>query len=78
MTLRKMFNKTSIVLGAMTLLATTITAVSALSMITSCDKPGYVAITYDDGPYNYTSYLVKLLDSKNIKATFFVNGDNFL
>ncbi|KAI9485876.1 MAG: hypothetical protein EXX96DRAFT_613726 [Benjaminiella poitrasii] len=50
---------------------------SAQPMIQNC-KPGYVALTYDDGPNIYTSALVKLLNEKGVKATFFVNGDNFL
>lgn len=69
------FSKTAIVIGSVALLASSM--VSAQSMIQNC-KPGYVAITYDDGPNVYTSELVKLLDSKGVKATFFVNGDNFL
>lgn len=69
------FSKTAIVIGSVALLASSM--VSAQTMIQNC-KPGYVAITYDDGPNVYTSELVKLLDSKGVKATFFVNGDNFL
>ncbi|KAI8070651.1 uncharacterized protein B0P05DRAFT_550569 [Gilbertella persicaria] len=49
----------------------------ALRVIENC-KPGYVALTYDDGPNIYTSALVDLLKQENVKATFFVNGDNFL
>ncbi|GAN07630.1 chitin deacetylase [Mucor ambiguus] len=47
------------------------------SMIENC-KPNHVAITYDDGPYDFTLALVNLLNSKNVKATFFVNGKNFI
>ncbi|KAI8369455.1 uncharacterized protein BYT42DRAFT_584541 [Radiomyces spectabilis] len=40
-------------------------------------KPGQVALTYDDGPYQYTSALVDLLDKHQIRATFFINSRNF-
>ncbi|CAM0142844.1 hypothetical protein VKS41_002590 [Umbelopsis sp. WA50703] len=43
---------------------------------TQC-KQGHFALTFDDGPYKYTEALVDLLNEKNIKATFFVNGNNF-
>ncbi|CEP18204.1 hypothetical protein [Parasitella parasitica] len=66
---RKIFN-TSIAFG---LLASMVSG----SIIYNC-KPGHVAITYDDGPYDYTSALVDLLDSRQVKATFFVNGKNFI
>jgi len=37
--------------------------------------PYTVALTFDDGPYpGYTEKLIKLLEMKNIKATFFVIG----
>ncbi|KAG2210780.1 hypothetical protein INT46_006850 [Mucor plumbeus] len=67
--IRKTFN-ISIAFG---LLASMVSA----SMIEDC-KPGHVAITFDDGPYDFTSALVDLLDSHNVKATFFVNGKNFI
>jgi peptidoglycan/xylan/chitin deacetylase (PgdA/CDA1 family) len=50
--------------------------VSAAGMITNC-KPGYIALTYDDGPHKYTRNLVSLLNRNKVKATFFVNGHNF-
>lgn len=71
----KIFSKTAIILGSIAILASSM--VSAQAMIQNC-KPGYVAITYDDGPNIYTSELVKLLDTNGVKATFFINGDNFL
>ncbi|KAI7890498.1 uncharacterized protein EV154DRAFT_465519 [Mucor mucedo] len=71
----KVFSKTALLVGSVAILASSL--VSAQSMIQNC-KPGYVAITYDDGPNIYTSELVKLLDSNGVKATFFINGDNFL
>ncbi|KAH7064378.1 hypothetical protein BKA63DRAFT_427426 [Paraphoma chrysanthemicola] len=41
-----------------------------------CTKPGQIAITYDDGPYTYTTDLLNLFSSYNFKATFFVTGIN--
>ena len=45
--------------------------------ITRCNTPGTVAITFDDGPYVYTSELLDLLARYGTKSTFFVNGLNF-
>lgn len=35
-----------------------------------------VALTFDDGPLDYTNDLLDLLAQKNVKATFFVAGNN--
>jgi len=43
-----------------------------------CNQPGVVALTFDDGPNTTTSALLDLLKKEGIKATFFVNGDNFM
>ncbi|KAF8544615.1 hypothetical protein BDD12DRAFT_915328 [Trichophaea hybrida] len=45
-------------------------------IITTCDNPGHVALTFDDGPYIYTDALLDLLASYNFKATFFITGIN--
>ncbi|GAB1320879.1 Carbohydrate Esterase Family 4 [Madurella fahalii] len=45
-------------------------------IIEHCTVPGVVALTFDDGPYIYTSHVLDLLDQYNASATFFVNGDN--
>lgn len=45
-------------------------------MITSCNNPGMVALTFDDGPYIYTTELLDLLAAHEVKATFFITGDN--
>lgn len=37
---------------------------------------GKVAITFDDGPYIYTSELLDLLKRNNVRATFFIVGNN--
>lgn len=46
------------------------------STITRCNNPGYVALTFDDGPYEYTAQLLGLLEEYNVKATFFIAGNN--
>lgn len=38
--------------------------------------PGTLALTYDDGPYQYTNHILDLFRSYNAKATFFVTGNN--
>ncbi|KAF2855942.1 carbohydrate esterase family 4 protein [Plenodomus tracheiphilus IPT5] len=44
--------------------------------IWSCNTPGTVAITYDDGPYIYTEVVLKLFKEAGMKATFFITGNN--
>ncbi|KAJ7051030.1 hypothetical protein C8F01DRAFT_1176396 [Mycena amicta] len=67
-------------------LATTLTVVSAMRLhtrqdgsgiIDSCVQTGQVALTFDDGPWQYNRELVDKLVAAGIRATFFVNGDNF-
>lgn len=41
-----------------------------------CKNPGSLALTFDDGPYNYTSHLLDVLASYGAKATFFITGNN--
>lgn len=45
--------------------------------LVGCSSPGKVAMTFDDGPYQYTQDLLDLLDNRGVKATFFVNGFNW-
>lgn len=47
------------------------------TIINSCTVPGTVALTFDDGPYIYTSQVLDTLKNNNVHATFFVNGDNW-
>ncbi|CAO3563787.1 unnamed protein product [Mortierella alpina] len=47
-------------------------------VITRCIVPGTLAITFDDGPYKFTEELLNTLKANNAKATFFVNGDNYV
>ncbi|KAJ3333071.1 chitin deacetylase, partial [Gonapodya sp. JEL0774] len=44
------------------------------SLETQCVAPGMVALTFDDGPTEFTQGLLDLLDQLGIKATFFING----
>ncbi|KAF2003312.1 carbohydrate esterase family 4 protein [Amniculicola lignicola CBS 123094] len=44
--------------------------------IFECVNPGDVAITYDDGPYIYTSGVIDLFEAYKMKATFFITGVN--
>jgi peptidoglycan/xylan/chitin deacetylase (PgdA/CDA1 family) len=43
---------------------------------TNCVVPGTYSISYDDGPSTYTNQLLDILDREQVKATFFVNGNN--
>lgn len=45
-------------------------------VVTSCTVPGTLALTFDDGPWRYTSDLLDLLKRKGVRATFFVCGSN--
>ncbi|KAK1756360.1 hypothetical protein QBC47DRAFT_185055 [Echria macrotheca] len=44
--------------------------------ITSCTVKGKMALTFDDGPYIYTSELLDLLKKNDVRATFFIVGNN--
>jgi len=45
--------------------------------IRSCTEPNTIALTFDDGPYQYTENLLEQLKTKDIHATFFINGNNW-
>ncbi|KAK9746338.1 hypothetical protein K7432_018202, partial [Basidiobolus ranarum] len=47
---------------------------SGNGFVFKCDKPGDFALTFDDGPSEYTGSLLSILSEKNVKATFFVLG----
>ncbi|KAH8663161.1 carbohydrate esterase family 4 protein [Tricladium varicosporioides] len=44
--------------------------------IYDCTQKGDMALTFDDGPYIYTSHILDLLKQYNASATFFVTGNN--
>ncbi|ORE07136.1 glycoside hydrolase/deacetylase [Rhizopus microsporus var. microsporus] len=45
---------------------------------TSCNRPNELALTFDDGPYIYSWELAEKLHNEGIKATFFINGKNWV
>ncbi|RYP80080.1 hypothetical protein DL769_002654 [Monosporascus sp. CRB-8-3] len=44
--------------------------------IYDCETVGDIAITFDDGPWDYTSDLLDMFAEYNAKATFFITGTN--
>lgn len=42
-----------------------------------CSVPGTVALTFDDGPFMYTDGVLDALSAAGMKATFFLNGQNW-
>jgi peptidoglycan/xylan/chitin deacetylase (PgdA/CDA1 family) len=46
-------------------------------VLTQCTVPGTVAITLDDGPWQYTNQAIDMLNAAGMKGTFFVNGQNW-
>lgn len=47
------------------------------TILYSCGQPNHVALTFDDGPYIYTAGILDKLKAANMRATFFINGDNY-
>jgi len=47
------------------------------SIVYACTVPGTVALTFDDGPFDYTQTIVDALTAAGHKATFFQNGQNY-
>ncbi|KAJ2922538.1 hypothetical protein H1R20_g14558, partial [Candolleomyces eurysporus] len=47
------------------------------TVYTSCTVANRVALTFDDGPYNYLNDIVNTLDANGAKGTFFFNGNNW-
>ncbi|KAF4500540.1 polysaccharide deacetylase [Fusarium agapanthi] len=43
-------------------------------VIRQCTRPGVLALAYDDGPGQYTSQLVDILNNAGAKATLFLTG----
>lgn len=42
-----------------------------------CSVPGTVALTFDDGPFTFTDTVLNTLAAAGMKATFFLNGQNW-
>ncbi|KAF7725195.1 Carbohydrate esterase 4 protein [Apophysomyces ossiformis] len=51
---------------------------SSSLVVDKCTQPGTFALTFDDGPFEYTWDLAKSLNTQGINATFFMNGNNFI
>ncbi|KAF8585268.1 carbohydrate esterase family 4 protein [Ramaria rubella] len=47
------------------------------TVYSTCKTPNTVALTFDDGPYIYEQEIVNKLNAAGVKATFFVNGQNY-
>ncbi|EKJ73640.1 hypothetical protein FPSE_06258 [Fusarium pseudograminearum CS3096] len=52
-------------------------AVPVGTPITSCTVDKNIALTFDDGPFEYTTELLDQLKKYGYKATFFLNGNNW-
>jgi len=63
--------------GAAANTTTTTVTKPKVSAITKCTVPGTVAITFDDGPSQFTHSLLDSLKALKAQATFFINGNNF-
>jgi peptidoglycan/xylan/chitin deacetylase (PgdA/CDA1 family) len=46
-------------------------------IIEKCKTPGHFSLTFDDGPSTNVPALLAKLKQLNVKATFYVNGNNF-
>jgi peptidoglycan/xylan/chitin deacetylase (PgdA/CDA1 family) len=44
-------------------------------VITNCVEPNTIALTFDDGPSEYTEHFLDLLLNYDARATFFVLGE---
>ena len=49
--------------------------VKCASVLPSKKDEKYVALTFDEGPSNQTEEIIRILQEKGVKATFFVSGD---
>ncbi|KAL6601989.1 glycoside hydrolase/deacetylase [Neocallimastix californiae] len=63
-------------INLVTLALTSVFTVNA-EKIFSCTEPNTIALTFDDGPYEFTLDLLDELKENNMHATFFINGYNY-
>ncbi|MBO4300416.1 MAG: polysaccharide deacetylase family protein [Desulfovibrio sp.] len=56
--------------------ATGCLAFSANDFLREMDEPGICALTFDDGPSRFTPQLLDMMAHEDVKATFFVLGEN--
>lgn len=47
------------------------------TIIYGCTVPNTIALTFDDGPYAYTDQVISALGAAGMRATFFLNGQNW-
>ncbi|KAF9435707.1 hypothetical protein BGZ76_005698 [Entomortierella beljakovae] len=88
--LRKFISATALLAVASTMFLTTLTHASPIpatpnlakrtpaTIITACTVPNTFAVTFDDGPSNWTHELLDYLAIRKVKVTFFVNGLNYV
>ncbi|KAI7954930.1 hypothetical protein MJO28_005330 [Puccinia striiformis f. sp. tritici] len=50
---------------------------TAVPVYSTCTVPGSMSLTFDDGPFGYSSKLDATLNAANTKGTFFINGNNW-
>lgn len=68
----------SLAFAAVSFSAPITTDSSSSALIKTCNRPGVFALTFDDGPNEFSWDLAKLLNANGVKATFFTNGYNFI
>ncbi|UUU36479.1 polysaccharide deacetylase family protein [Streptomyces sp. CA-210063] len=73
---RRIVNSAIIAALCGTTLAGTATSASAAPPAVDCRKVKCVALTFDDGPVADTQRLLRLLNDRSVRATFYVVGTN--
>ncbi|QRV93375.1 chitin deacetylase [Ceratobasidium sp. AG-Ba] len=71
----RLFGLAAFTLGALARPASEKRAVA--QVYSSCTQPNTVALTFDDGPYNYLTDISDTLANAGAKGTFFFNGNNW-
>ncbi|QRW07526.1 chitin deacetylase [Ceratobasidium sp. AG-Ba] len=71
----RLFGFAAFILGALARPASEKRAVA--QVYSSCTQPNTVALTFDDGPYNYLTDISDTLANAGAKGTFFFNGNNW-
>ncbi|ORY24583.1 putative deacetylase [Naematelia encephala] len=49
-----------------------------VQVINNCEVSGQLALTYDDGPWNYEEDISNQFTAAGAKTTFFLNGNNYV
>ncbi|KAF9079312.1 Carbohydrate esterase 4 protein [Mortierella sp. AD031] len=52
-------------------------AATGVQIVYKCVTPNTMAMTFDDGPFEYFANITELFNLNGAKATFFINGDNY-